>query len=994
MKKFRFLSAFLAIFFSVSAIAQNITVKGSIKDAATGEPIPYAVVQIKGTSNGVMSDLNGEFTVKAPSKSTLVVSSIGYDACEVAATTAKLLVELEVDSKTLEEAVIVGYGANRKVGNKVGVISTVKSDIVKNAPSNSALDLLQGQVAGLSVLSTGGVAGDNNISMKIHGTGSLSSSGEPLFIIDGVQSSSSAAMMMNPNDILTVSVLKDASSTSIYGAQGANGVVFITTKSGSYDSRATVKVTSNAGISTLANKTFFENMMNSAELKNFWMRSGLMTADQITANYTSLGYDADTRWYMVMQRFNNPQYQNDITIEGGGSKVAYLVGASQFHQTGNTYGNYFDRYTLRSNVQARPANWLKVGVNLNGSVTQDQSNNNWGSSSGGANYTQGGLSYLLNPLYPAYDENGEMFKIKFPNGNYNPRYYNEDCYRNDYTTFRLLGNVFVEIEPYKNLIIRSSLGTDSTFEVMDRFALPSADFMSGSGMVQKSTYMASKNTLTNTIQYSRDFGGKHSFSVLAGHEGIGYKYKSWLSFSTGQTDDRRLTLQDGEAAKMEVQESQTEYKFLSFFGHADYSYAGRYTVDLTVRNDASSRFGAAKRNGLFWAAGLMWDAKKENFLRNVSWLNALNLKLSYGTQGNASIGNYSSLPLISSGSKYKDVTSMLVSQPANPDLGWEKQGLLTVSAAASFLDRIDLEVAFYDRTTTDMLMSVPYPYTSGHPSAYKNVGGLKNTGMDISLNLNILRGRDYTLDVRGTFNRNWERVTELFNGLDHWIIDGTGVAYVVGKPVMYYMPIYAGLSEQGMPQWYLPGEDTSVTTMDPARVTTTYDENKLIQNTGIQRSEPIVGGFGISGSWKGIMLRADFSFVLGKYLINNDMYYFANPNVFPGDNQSRTVSDFWTPQNTNAKWPDWSKGAKMEIDSHTLENASFLRFKTLVVGYSFPHKWFNENTVVKGLTITCTGRNLFTVTDYTGMDPEVDSNVTLGIPGNTLQILGGLEIKF
>lgn len=979
-----------------TALAQTVTVNGAISDESTGESIPGATVQVKGTTKGVVSDVDGKYSIQTAPDATLIFSSIGFVSKEVTvpAKGGKVDVRLAPDVEALESSVIVGYGSNKKVGNLVGVVSTVKSEVIKNTTANSALDLLQGQVAGLSVLSTGGVAGDNNISMKIHGTGSLGSSSEPLFVVDGIQSSSSAVMAMNPSDILSISILKDASATSIYGAQGANGVVFVTTKSGSYETKATVKLSSQYGISTLANTTFFKNMMSGPELKDFWMRSGLMTADQIKANFTSLGYDANTEWYRYMQRFNNPQYQNVLSVEGGGKTVAYMISASQFHQDGNTYGNYFDRYTLRSNIQGHPTKWLKFGVNANASIEKDQRNENWGDSSGSdSNYTSGGLSFLLNPLYPAVDENGKEYEIKYPNGIYNPRYYNEWGYRNDYTTYRVIGSAFLEIEPVKNLLIRSNVGTDSYIETMDRYGLPSAEFMNGSGMVQKSTYMGSKNTITNTIEYSHDFGA-HKFSVLAGQEGIDYSYKSWVSFANGMTDDRLLMLQNGTQDSRQVTESANAYRFLSFFGHADYSFQDRFTADVTIRNDASSRFGASRRNGLFWAAGLMWRMKKESFLKDVNWLNDLNLKVSYGTQGNANIGNYNSLALISTSSKYNDATSMVVSQPSNYTLGWEKQGLLTVSLTGKVVDRVNVELSYYNRKTSDMLMKVPYPYTAGFTTTYNNVGGLLNQGFDISVDVNILRGRDYALNVNANINRNWEKITELFDGRKRWEIANTGVAYVVGSPVMFYYPIYAGLNEQGQQQWYLPGEDKDVCTMDPSRVTTVFDDEALTQNTGIQRHEPIVGGFGLNGNWRGIMFRADFSFILGKHLINNDAYFYANPNKFNTENQHKEVSDFWTAKNPNAKYPDWSKGEIMQFDTHLVEDASFLRLKTLVVGYAFPKKWFNENTVVKGLNITCTGRNLFTATKYKGMDPEVDSNLAIGIPGNTLQVLGGIEITF
>ena len=1021
MKKIKLLFTALMLLVSAIAFGQNITVVGVVRDAA-GQTLPGAGVVIQGTTIGVATDLDGEYSISVPANATLVFSAVGFKDAIIPVNGQKRIdVNLEEDTTLLEGSVIVGYGSARKVGNIVGAISTVKSEVVKNAPAASALDLLQGQVAGMQVLSTGGVAGDNNISLKIHGVGSLATSAEPLFIVDGIQSSSSAVMAMNPNDILSVTVLKDASSTSIYGAQGANGVVYVTTKSGQYDKDATVTLTSQYGISTLANMQFYENMMSSAELKNFWMRSGLLTADQIYNTYTSKGWTYDTKWHKYFQRFNNPQYQNDVTIEGGSKKIAYMLGGSQFHQDGNTVGNFYDRYTVRSNIQARPKEWLRVGMNLNGAITKDMQNDNWGDSTGqDSNYLSGGLSFLNNPLYPAIDPaTGKTYEITFPNGLYNPYYYFEK-YWEEYDTYRLTASAYVEIDILKNLKFTSRAGTDSYLQIMDRYGKPSGDMFNGNGMVQKRSTTGSKSTITNTLEWSLNIGDKNELVLLAGQEGVNYDYQTFTAYGRGMTDDRYLSLEYATQDTKSVGQNRSQYRFLSFFGHADYNYDGKYFLDLTVRNDASSRFGTNTRNGLFWAVGGMWKLGQEDFIHNIDAITDLNFRASYGTQGNASIPNYQHLGIISAlSSPYNAGTGIILSQPSNEDLTWEQQSLLTVGFDARLLDRFDVEFAWYDRRTTDMLMSVPQSYTTGFSSLYANVGELQNTGIDLTLGIDILKGRDYFLNAHATFGFNKEKVTKLFNGLDRWEIANTGVAYVVGQPVMFYYPIWAGVDPaDGKQMWYLPAQgdpiidpetglqkvdddgnpmydiNKDVCTMDPNRVTKDFDEASLTQNTGIQRHEPINGGFGISGAWKGLSLRADFAFVLKKYLINNDAFFYANPNTFPGQNQHRMVSDFWTPYHTNAQFPDWSSGAEMQFDTHILEDASFLRLKSLVLGYTLPESLMKNQKLFKSVTFTLTGRNLLTLTKYTGMDPEVDSNLTIGLPGNTLQVLGGLELKF
>ncbi len=1002
MRKMKLFFTALAVLITSVAFAQNLTVTGNVTDASTGEPVPFASVHEKGTMNGTNTDVNGHYSLTVSKNATLVFSSIGYLTVETPVEgKATVNCDLPVDAVTLESAVAVGYGSARKVGTMVGSVTTVQSEAIANAPSASPLDQLQGQVAGLAVMTTGGIAGEDNVSMTLHGSGSLGSSSEPLFIIDGIQSSSRAIQAMNPNDIASISILKDASATSIYGSRAANGVVFVTTKAGSYNAKATVSVRSQAGISTLADMTLYENMMSGPELKEFWVKAGLMTPAQIKATYTDNGFDADTKWYEVLQQFNNPQFQNDVTVEGGGNKVAYMIGASQFHQRGTTVGNFYDRYTVRTNVQGHPKDWLKVGGNVNLSYDKRQTNGNWGGAGSVSNYTSGGLSFLNNPLYPVIDpETGEEYATKYPNGIYNPHYYMANI-PNLSQRYGLLASFNVVIEPFKNFKISSRAGVDGSFSYGTSYRKPSYVGQPLNGGRSRSTSIDYSATITNTIEYAFNIGDNHHFTVLAGQEGVTNHYDSFSAASYGQTDDRLINLQNGTQTTFDVSESLSESKFLSFFGRAEYSLMDKYYFDASVRNDASSRFGPNNRNATFWAVGGMWKMKHENFLLDKYWVTDLNLKVSYGTQGNSEIGNYQHYALLAASTNYAEGSSMVVGQPANPALTWEQQALLTVGINGRLWDRLDFSLEYYNRKTSSMLMDVPYNYTTGFDSLYANVGGLLNQGVDISLGVDILRGRDYWLRASTTFNYNAEKVTELFNNLDRWEMVGYGFAYVVGQPVSFYTPIFAGIDPaDGLPTWYLPyvdenGEvDPDVCNMDPSKTTKIYDEAGLTQNTGKRLHSPIYGGFSIGGGWRGLSLQADFSYVLGKTLINNDAYFYANPNNFAGMNQHKTVTDYWTPENTDASWPDWSKGTIMEFDTHLYENADFLRLKNLQIAYDLPRRFLGNQQVLNGIKISFTGRNLLTATKYSGIDPEVDGNLTYGRAGNSKQYLFGLELTF
>ncbi|MCQ2158442.1 MAG: SusC/RagA family TonB-linked outer membrane protein [Bacteroidales bacterium] len=989
MKKLKVFFSVLMVFSATLAYSQNIQVKGKVTDASTGEPLPGAAILIKGTPDGVVADVDGNYTVSVSSKGTLGFTTIGYKDQEIEVNgRAVINVSLEPDVELLEETIVIGYGSARNIANVAGAVTTVKADIVKNAPSSSALDNLQGQVAGMLVLTSTGMVGDNSTSITIHGTGSLGASSTPLYVIDGVPSTSFTMSNINPNDIQNITVLKDAVAISIYGSRAANGVVYITTKSGSFNSKATVTLRSQWGVSTLANEQFYKNFMSGDEWIDFNIRSGIMSAATIEKNFTSKGYTANTEWYKVFQNLNTLQSQNDVTIEGGSDKVAYAISGSQFHQDGSAVGNFLDRYTARTNIVAHPKKWLKVGANVGLSLTKNQGNSSWGTNS-----VNGGLSYLWNPLYPIIDpETGKEYVNTYPGNISNPRT-RKAANPDIYDDLLINGNVFVQVEPIRNLIIKTQVGTDTIYETNDYLSKPSYFANKGVGTRYLEYSLNSNNTITNTIEYSFNIGHNNEFTLLAGHEGIDNFANGFYAQSSGQTDDRTLVLDKGKQETFDLGESLAQSRFNSFFGRLEYNYASKYVLNATIRNDACSRFGANNRNATFWSVGAKWNMIGEDFVKDSDWIDDLNLRVSYGTQGNAGIGDYSSLGLIASSFTYGGASSSSLAQPSNPDLTWEKQAMFMASVEGRFYDMIDLEVSFYNRNTSNMLMDVPFPYTSGFEELTSNVGSLRNTGIDITLGIDIVQTKDAFLRFNTVFNYNKETVTELFQGRQSWVMSNKGVGYNVGSPVSFYYPIYAGIDpEDGMPMWYIPGDDPNVTQMDPEKVTKRFSDS-LEQNTGISRHAPISGGFGLHGGWKWFSFAADFSYVLGKYLINNDLYFYRNPANFSGYNCSKICSDFWTPDNRDASCPDWANGGATYFDSLMIEDASFLRLKNLQVGINLPVENWGWRTV-KGLKLTLTGRNLLTATNYSGIDPEVNSNLSIGNVGNSKQFLGGIELTF
>jgi hypothetical protein len=487
---------------------------------------------------------------------------------------------------------------------------------------------------------------------------------------------------------------------------------------------------------------------------------------------------------------------------------------------------------------------------------------------------------------------------------------------------------------------------------------------------------------------------RHSFTVLAGQEGIKSVYTNFFASAGALTDDRLMLLQTGTSATRNVSSAKSEYAFLSYFGRLEYSYSDKYFFDFSVRQDASSRFGINNRTSNFFATGLMWNAKKESFLENLAFISSLNVKASIGTSGNADIANYANLATVTT-NLYNSGSGWSIGTPGNPNLGWEKQMLTTVGIRFALLnDRYRFNIEYYNRVTKNMLVDVPYPYTTGFNSITSNVGALKNTGVDIAIDFDIIRRKDFYVTPYVNLNYNKNEVTELFNGLDFWSIPNTGVAWIVGQPVSFFYPYFAGVDPaDGLPMWYKPGADISVTSK--AETTKTFVTADLNQNLGKPRYSPFTGGFGLNVGWMGFALQTDFSFAYKKYLFNNDRYFFENPTNFTGYNQSKRILNYWKQPGDVTEFPKYSTSLLWtQFDSRLIEDASFMRLKNLTLSYSIPASLLQKTRFFAGARIFMTGRNLLTFTKYLGPDPEIDSNITLGANPNTKQYSFGAEISF
>lgn len=984
--KHKLLTTMLAVACVTSmSYAQSRQVSGKVT-AEDGTPITGATITVVGSDVATQTNQSGNFTINVVPGGTLRVSSLGYVTQNVSiGNSGTLSIILKSDDTDLEEVVVIGYGSGRSIGSRVGSKTTVSSKDIEGKPTANAIEALQGRVPGLSVLTSNGEPSATQ-SITLHGTGSLGASSTPLFVVDGIPTDAGAIVSTNPDDWESITVLKDAAATSIYGSRAANGVIYFKSKQGKMGERSLITARVQKGVSDLATRKHINNFMSTPELFDFWVETGYRTQEQVDALAKEWGTDTYD-WGKYYYKENTDISQYDLNISGGSAKSTYFISGSYYDQEGIMYRSGFERATLRSNLSSKLNDWVRIGLNLSGGQDIRQSNQY------GSNSTQGGLSLLAQPFYSPIDENGnDYYDQVIPGlGRYSPKYLADMMpYSGKNQQFNPTG--YVEVTPIEGLTIKSQAGMDYYNFRTSELRYPSYLGSVGNGSVSEAYDQGVQVTATHTIDYRKLFNDVHDFSILFGQESTRFESNDFRASGSGLTDDRLLLLGNTVSNGRTVGSGKSEFAYNSWFGRLGYSYDSKYFLDFTLRNDASSRFGKNNRNATFWSIGGLWDAKSENFLKDVSWVNSLRVKASIGTQGNSGIGNYQALATVGS-ILYNSTPAWGVSSPGNPDLAWEEQTKTTVGVAGTLFNRLNFNIEAYNRITDNMLVSVPYPYSSGWSNITSNVGSLKNTGLDVEISFNVFQSKDFYLTPYVNFNYNKQKITELFQGKDYWIVPNTGVSWAVGKPVEFFYPIQAGVNpETGLMEWYVPGDDITKTNKDPNNVTSVFNATALNQSTGLERYAPFTGGFGLSSGYKGFFLDASFVFNQGKYLINNDMYFFANPYGFAGYNQSKDVLDYWKKPGDIAKYPRY--GSTNQFDDGLLENASFLRLKSLRVGYNLPQNILGKQKFFKGASIYYIGRNLFTATEYRGPDPEVASNLALGVNPNTKQSVFGVELKF
>ncbi len=958
--------------------AEKVTVSGVVTSEEDGLPM-IGVAVVADAMNGVSTSFDGTYTITAPAGSKLSFQYLGYATVEYEIPAGQKAVvfdlRMQPESELVEDVVVIAYGV-RKKGTVAGSVSTVKAEKIEKTPTAAFDQALQGQVPGLTVLSNTGEP-SASATMTIRGTNSINSGTAPLYILDGVPISSSDFNTINPSDIESLSVLKDASSTSIYGARAANGVIVITTKRGRMADRPRIEYRMQLGFSQVANDKNWD-MMTTPERIEYEKQIG-MTEGQ---DYNLLS-QTDVNWMNEVFNASALLQNYELSVSGASEKTNYYLSAGFYSQDGTAVGSSFERYSLRANVEQKAAKWLKVGtstmLNFQNIEQADEGSYNL--------VTPISAARFMMPYWSPYKADGSLASLSdgsWKGTGQNPLEWLENNPVH-YKKYKLISTLFAEATPIEGLTLRSQFGVDYSHTTGFGVSYPSYMPNQGQGKASRSTTDNYTLTITNTANYAFSLGDKHHLTFLAGHEGVDYHYEAFSVATAGQANDRLTSISTGTRATSWGDTTDSDYGFLSFFLRGEYNYDDRYFVEASARTDASSRFGKENRWGLFWSVGLMWNLRNERFMESSRhWLSNAQIAFSTGTSGNSTIPNYEHLALVGGGLDYVGNAGVGLMQPGNDQLGWEKPWTTNLALHFGFWGRLNVDAELYYKRTSDMLMEVPQPYADkGYGYYWDNVGAMVNKGAELSLNGTVIATKHFSWALNANVSYNHNEITELYNGVQEYERSNTNTKLVVGHPLgEFFINRYAGVNPvNGDALWY--DKQGNLTTE-------LRDSDKVL--VGKSYIAPWQGGFGTTLSWKGLSLSAQFSWVADRWMINNDRYFDESNGRFASYNQSNRLLERWMKPGDVTDIP--RHGVYTEFDSRLLEDASFLRLKNVMLSYSFPAEMIRKSRVFSGMRIYAQAQNLLTFTKFTGLDPEGSSNIYAAQYPMSRQFTFGLDLTF
>lgn len=948
-----------------SQAKQKIT--GTVVDAKTGETVIGANVLVKGQgATGTVTNVDGKFTLEVALGQTLQVSFVGYETQEVRVSGTNLTIRLKEATAALDELVVVGYTTQRRE-SLTGSMLSIKSDKLKDITSPSVENLLNGKAPGVYVAPGSGRPGSGG-AVVIRGQATLNGTTQPLWVIDGVIVGSSSGAL-NPNDIESISVLKDAASTAIYGSQGANGVVVVTTKS-ARSGKMRVSLDAKSGISVL--NTGNLRMMNGAELYDYY--SSYQNAS--TIKFTRWNKDlrnSNFDWWKLATTLGVTQDYN-VGIQGGGEQLSSIFALGYYNEKGAVRGFDLTRYTGRAKINFKPTKWLTLKPSFSGSFTKTDNKE----------YSVGAM-YSMLPWDAPYDKNGKL------EPHYSPNWVNSKAtnYLYDLQWNHSNGS---GIEAMLNLDFDARITDWLTFSSVNNLKYTHStshgytDPRSNGGKSVKGRITEWNDDMvrqyTNQKLLINKSWGRHSLNGLLAYEFNDYYYKATDVYGTGLLPGFQVL--DATTKPERAKGGISEWAVQSYFTNFKYSYDYRYFAEAMIRRDGASNFGDNAKYGNFWSLSGAWVINKEQWFK-APWVSNLKLRASIGTVGNRPSALYPQYDLYSVSVNYNENSGALISQVGNKDLTWEE----TLSSglgldAALFDNRFRLTVDVYSKDTKNILYSVPITGLTGVTSMWQNIGKMRNTGLEISLGGDIIRTKDITWSMELNFGMNKNQLRDIYRQKDahgNMIVkpviigDGSNIAgsasriLEIGEPVdTYYMPEWAGVDKKtGAPMWYM--NDT-----DGKKVTTTNYAKAEYYKVG-SRSPKMFGGFSTSFSWRDLDVSALFGYAIGGRIYNYSRQEYDADGAYSDRNQMALQKSWkrWEKEGDEAthpvaKYNNTDGGNK--ASSRYLENSSFLKLRSLQIGYNIPVKVRG----IQNLRVSLTGENLFTITKYSGVDPELPAS--------------------
>ena len=1037
----RLVLTFLAIVVSATlwaAVQQEIRISGTV--ISDGEPLPGVSVQIKGETTGTITDMDGKYSISAPSDAILVYRFVGLKTVEQPVNGRNMInVTLESDSKELDEVMVVAYATAKKY-SFTGAASTVKGDEIAKLQVASVSRALEGTVSGVQASAASGQPG-TDAEIRIRGIGSINASSAPLYVVDGVPFDGSVNSI-NPDDIASMTVLKDAASAALYGSRGANGVIIITTKQGQTDSKTTVNVKASFGGSNRAVRDYdrigtndyfqlyWEALRNqyAKDTENYTPATAAAQAskDLVTklmgdgpnpygTNYPQpVGTDGklvdgarplwDFDWSDAMEQ-QALRTELNLNVSGGGQKNQYFFSAGYLNDKGIALESGYQRFNLRSNITSEMTSWLKGGVNM--SFAHSMQNYPVSSDTKTSNVINAGRT--MPGFYPIYEVNADGSLKTDANGELIPDF---GSYRPSGSTSNwnlpatlpldksermkdeFSGRTFLEVTFIPGLKFKTSFNFDlinyNSLDFTNSLIGPSVTTGGGSSRVNTRTFSWTWN---NIVTYDKTIG-EHHFNILAGQEAYSYRYDELSASRTKMALPDMLELVVGSQLTG-GSGYRIDYALAGYFTQLLYDYQSKYFFSASYRRDGSSRFAPETRWGNFWSLGASWRIDRENFMISTSdWLSALTLKASYGAQGNDNLGTYYASKGLYAIVSNLGENALFSDRIATPKLKWETNLNFNVGIDFSLWNnRVSGSFDFFQRRSKDLLYSRPVAPSLGYKSVDENVGALKNTGIELSLNGTLINTQDFIWKLGLNLTHYKNEVTEL--PLKDMPPSGVN-KLAVGRSVYdFYTKEWAGVDpENGNPLWYMDILDKDDNVVGRGTTSVYKDATDYFVN---KSSLPkVYGGFNTSFSYKGVELSAIFAYSVGGYIMNRDITMILHNGSSAGRAWSKEILNRWTPENRYTDVPALATTTNnwTSYSTRFLQNNSYMRLKNLTLSYTLPKQLVSKASL-SNVQVFVQSDNLFTIHRNQGLDPEQ------GITGLTYyrypamrSFTGGINVTF